>query len=170
MLLRRSRQAIFESMVRAYSTDLYRWARSLCGDAILAEDLVQETFARAWKNMSALRNADAAKPWLFTILRREFARHCASKHQQTLSLSDEDWAAIPCDKTAIPHDLNQAVAKLPDNYRLPLVLQVLGGFDAAEIGAILDCSADAALQRISRARRQLRTALAEPAQQQYRAP
>ncbi len=149
----------FEAMVHAYATDLYRWGYSLCHDPALTEDLVQETFARAWKNLHKLKDASAAKSWLFTILRREYARHCTSKHQQTVSLEDDEWNAIPCPRKQPPHDLNKALAQLHDNYRLPLILQVLGGFSAAEIGAILDCSPDAALQRISRARRQLRKLL-----------
>ena len=159
MLSRRGREKSFEALVHAYARDLYRWGFSLCHDPVMTEDLVQETFARAWKNLHKLKDANAAKPWLFTILRREFARHCGSKHQQTISLNDEQWNSIACSRAAPAHDLNRALAALPESHRLPLVLQVLGGFSAAEIGDILDCSADAVLQRVSRARRQLRQAL-----------
>ena len=41
----------------------------------MAEDLVQETFLRAWRSLESLQNDKAAKAWLFTILRRENARH-----------------------------------------------------------------------------------------------
>ncbi len=162
MLSRHDREKHFETLVHAYAKDLYRWGHSLCHDPVLTEDLVQETFTRAWKNLHKLKDAKAAKPWLFTILRREFARHCGSKHQQAISLNDDQWDSIACTHAAPSPDLNRALAALPESHRLPLVLQVLGGFSAAEIGEILDCSADAVLQRVSRARRQLRQALDPP--------
>ncbi len=162
MLTRRAREKRFEAMVHAYATDLYRWGYSLCQDPVLTEDLVQETYARAWKSLHRLKDADAAKAWLFTILRREFARHCASKHQQAVSLDDDEWNTIPCPRKQPAHELNQALGRLDEGYRLPLVLQVLGGFSAVEIGEIMGCSPDAALQRISRARRQLRKLLKTP--------
>src|SRR5690606_9518313 len=64
----------FEALVRAYSTELYRYAYWLCRDRFTAEDLVQETFARAWGNLGSLREEHAAKAWLYTILRNEHAR------------------------------------------------------------------------------------------------
>ena len=57
MLPRHDREKRFEALVHAYTKDLYRWGHSLCHDPVLTEDLVQETFARAWKN----RNYSAQK-------------------------------------------------------------------------------------------------------------
>jgi len=64
----------FEQLVSAYANDLYRYAYWLCKQPTLAEDLVQETFARAWKSIESLKDEKAAKAWLITILRRENAR------------------------------------------------------------------------------------------------
>ncbi len=55
-------------------TDLYRYAMWICGNDALAKDLVQETFLRAWRALDSLKDVDAAKSWLITILRREYAR------------------------------------------------------------------------------------------------
>ena len=171
MRARRKRERLFERMVREQASALYRWGYNLCHDPVLAEDLVQETFSRAWENIDKLKDDDAARAWLFTILRREFARHCAGRHRRGVLLDEAEWARIPCPATPPHHDLEQAIAQLPEKHRLPLVLQVQGGFSAREIGAILGCSAEAALQRVSRARRQLRDALTRPertALRQYR--
>ena len=69
-----SAQRRFEQTVRAYSADLYRYAYWLCRDRFVAEDLVQESFTRAWNNWESLKDAGAVKSWLITILRREHAR------------------------------------------------------------------------------------------------
>ncbi|MDX1487843.1 MAG: sigma factor [Acidiferrobacterales bacterium] len=69
-----TKQTRFEALVQALSTDLYRYAVWLCRDRNRAEELVQETFLRAWRSLDTLRDERAAKGWLITILRREHAR------------------------------------------------------------------------------------------------
>ena len=64
----------FNELAEAYSTDLYRYAMWICGNDALAKDLVQETFLRAWRALDNLKDVAAAKSWLITILRREYAR------------------------------------------------------------------------------------------------
>ncbi len=71
---RESKQARFEALVHTLSTALYRYAFWLCRDQSGAEELVQETFLRAWCSLDSLRDDKAAKGWLITILRREHAR------------------------------------------------------------------------------------------------
>ena len=56
-----TRQQQFEALVRAHSGELYRYAYWLCGESALAQDLVQETFLRAWRSLDALRETVAAK-------------------------------------------------------------------------------------------------------------
>ena len=70
-----SADARFEAMVNAYSSDLYRYVKYwLCRSRQLAEDLVQETFLRAWRFLDNLKDESKAKSWLITTLRREHAR------------------------------------------------------------------------------------------------
>ncbi|NCO19820.1 MAG: RNA polymerase subunit sigma, partial [Gammaproteobacteria bacterium] len=68
------RKRRFDALVRQYADDLFRFAVWLCRDHALANDLVQETFLRAWKAIDSLKESAAAKSWLITILRREYAR------------------------------------------------------------------------------------------------
>lgn len=156
-----SRQAQFEALVRAYSADLYRFAVWLCRDRSRAEDLVQETFLRAWRALGSLRAEDSAKAWLLTILRNEHARACQRwRHEVALTDGDE-LEAIPDERapdaeTAI---LRQALARLPEEYREPLLLQVIGGFSAEEIGRMINASAPAVATRLFRARQKLRIEL-----------
>lgn len=154
----------FELMVRGFSAELYRFAYWLCRDRSTAEDLVQETFTRAWKARAQLRDEGSAKSWLFNILRNEHARLYERK---ALPMDDCDLSELPI---AAPGDVErdlavrEQVAMLDRSYREPLLLQVLGGFSCAEIGRMLGISEEAVMQRVSRARLALRRQwLGEPA-------
>jgi len=57
----------FETVVRAYANDVFRYLYWLCRDRSVAEDLSQETFARAWAAWETQRDEKALKAWLFTI-------------------------------------------------------------------------------------------------------
>lgn len=65
--LRRDKQSRFLHLVSAYSGWLYRCAYWLSGESAAAEDLVQETFLRAWRFLDSLKDENSAKSWLTTI-------------------------------------------------------------------------------------------------------
>lgn len=151
----------FETLVRAYSADLYRFAYWLTRERSLAEDLVQECFARAWKHLDQLQNEQAAKHWLFSIVRNEHARLYAKPRAERDTCELEDAHEIAAPMLSIPASLavNQALDHLPLSHREPLLLQVLGGFSCAEIGTMLALSETNVMARVSRARRVLRELL-----------
>lgn len=146
----------FERTVRAYSADLYRYAYWLCGDRFVAEDLVQEVFARAWKSWAGLREPGLVKPWLIAILRNERARMFARKQ---VSVVDEDVCELEIPAPSPVGDtleVEQLIGLLPPVYREPLLLQILGGFSCSEIAGMLDTSEGAVMTRLTRARQALR--------------
>ncbi len=144
----------FEQTVRAYSADLYRYAHWLCRDRHLAEDIVQEAFARAWRAWGELRDLAQAKAWLFTIVRHEYARSFSRARPDTREISEADLPAMPSFEQGL--ETAQIVALLPETYREPLLLQVLGGYSCAEIAALLGTSEGAVMTRLCRARQALR--------------
>ena len=147
----------FETAVRAYAPDLYRFAYWRCRDRFLAEDVVQETFERAWKSWNSLDEHAAAKSWLFTILRRELARAFERKPLDIDADQDVDALAAPPQAQGWDRfDVRSALEALPADHREALLLQVLGGFTCAEIGALLKVSEIAATTRLSRARAAVR--------------
>ena len=102
----------------------------------------------------------AARPWLFTIARREHARLFERKRLPTVDVEEVEALGDPAlatDGDAGLIDLRRAILKLPDEYREPLVLQVLGGLSTAEIAAQLKLTQAAVLTRLFRARNRLRT-------------
>jgi len=153
-----SRQNQFEALVRGHSTDLYRYAYWLCGQDALAQDLVQDTFLRAWRALDKLREVAAVKTWLITILRREHARLFERKSMPSDDIDDFDLTdpqATP-ERTTEESALRQAIAQLEPKYREPLVLQVLGGFSCAEIAVQLGLGEAAVMTQLFRARQKLK--------------
>jgi RNA polymerase sigma-70 factor (ECF subfamily) len=147
----------FESLVRAYSAELYRYGYWLCRDRFVAEELVQETFARAWGARASLRDSQAAKSWLYTILRHEHARLHERKRldiEQGLDLDTLEDERLRSVSAGL--EMRQALRVLPESYLEPLLLQVLGGFSCEEIAAMMKLTPGAVMTRLSRARQALR--------------
>lgn len=151
-------QTRFEALVNALGADLYRFAYWLCRDRTRAEDLVQETFLRAWRSLDQLREEKSAKGWLITILRREHARGYARYEPKWQETEPDDVATDDLPHMEVLH-LRRELAALPEEYREPLLLQVLGGFDCDEIAAMLNLSKSAVMTRLFRARQKMRAAL-----------
>jgi len=148
-------QARFEKLVNALSSDLFRYAFMLCRNRAMAEDLVQETFMRAWRFLDSLRDERKAKRWLLTILRREFARQF-ERYQPPFD--DIELEEIAADDGVNPEvwAVRRGLAKLPDKYREVLVLQVIGGYTGAEMAKLLELPRATVNTRLFRARQQLR--------------
>lgn len=153
----------YELLVKHYHADLYRYGYWLCKDADIAQDLVQESFLRAWKSLDSLLDAHAAKAWLFTILRRENARRFERKQFDYDDGAEQDNLADTMQSSAEQQYDNQVVrqhlATLPEEYREPLVLQALGGFSSDEIASLLQLNVNTVNTRLFRARKLLRASL-----------
>ena len=156
------KQKRYEALVYALHGDLFRYAFWLCHDRQVAEDLVQETFLRAWKALDSLKDEKAAKAWLITILRRENARRFERKK---FDLVDLDSVPVPDKQSPGPEQdmetewLRRHIAELAEEYREPLLLQVLGGFSGEEIAEILELNKNTVMTRLFRARNKLKEAM-----------
>ena len=152
----------FEKLVYEYIDDLQRYALWLCKNPALANDLVQETFLRAWKAFGKLREQKAAKSWLITILRREYARTFERKVPDFANLDDLELAdqlePDPDDRAEV-RLMREAMLNLDRKYREPIVLQVIGGFSCDEIAEILGITRSAVMTQLFRARQKIRDSL-----------
>src|SRR2546430_12870616 len=89
-------QGSVQKLVDEHYAALYRYAYRLSGSAADAEDLTQEAFCKAQSNLSQLRDAERAKPWLFSILRNAYLhRTRADRHQHFVSLDAAGDIAEP---------------------------------------------------------------------------
>src|SRR5687768_6379156 len=157
----------FTRLLETFRPDLLRFSLWLSRDRAVAEDVVQETLIRAWKSKDELKDQAALKPWLLTIVRREHARLYERKRLPTVDVDDAEALGDPAlasDGDAGLTDLRGAIMQLPDEYREPLVLQVLGGFTTAEIAQQLGLTQPAVLTRLFRARNRLRVLCSLPAE------
>lgn len=149
----------FNELAESYSTDLYRYAMWICGNDALAKDLVQETFLRAWRALDSLKDSGAAKSWLITILRREYAR---TFERKVPKFTDVDKVVVPDDDELEPDErterdlLRMGIMTLEPKYRDPLLLQVVFGHSCAEISEQLGISKSAVMTQLFRAREKLK--------------
>ena len=157
-----AKRAAFDQLVRRLNADLYRFAYWLSRDDAIAQDLVQETFLRAWRSLAELRDEKAAKAWLFTIVRREHARMFERKVPPLDDIADlviEDQDTPSAFEMSEIQEMRDAIGRIEDKYREPLLLQLVGGFSCDEIAEQLGITASAVMTQLFRARAKLKALL-----------
>jgi RNA polymerase sigma-70 factor (ECF subfamily) len=152
-------ETAFARLCEELRPDLFRFAFWLARDRQVAEDVVQEAMLRAWRSRESLDETASAKQWLLTIVRREHARLYERKRFKTVQLdqlvSDESPELAVAEEREVL-DMRRAIFALDDDYREPLVMQVLMGFSTDEIARQLGLTQGAVLTRLFRARQRLR--------------
>jgi RNA polymerase sigma-70 factor (ECF subfamily) len=116
---------------------------------------------RAWNAFDSLRDSNAAKSRLIAILRRERARSYAQSRPEIEWTEDlEELVGFEQSHSDIEIvTLRRALATLSEDYREPLLLQVIGGYSCEEIAEIMGLQPGAVMTRLSRARQKLRPKL-----------
>lgn len=142
---------------------LIRVARAWCGDSTLAEDLVQETFAKALRRLGQLRDPAAMDAWLFQIMtncwRDHFRRERPTDDIDALLERDDFAADGGYDADEIVARVRAAIDKLPLGQREVLALIELEGFSYAETAELLSVPQGTVTSRVCRARETLRELL-----------
>lgn len=157
-----AREILFQQLYARYEDDMRRYAFWLAGDWHTAEDLVQEALLRAWKSLDHLQNIKAAKGWLLTILRRENARRFERYQPKESDVPLEQLGdhENSYDTSTEAFVLRRAMDKLAEEYRTPLLKQVVEGYTQKEIAKQIGITSAGVGTRLFRARQKLRLALA----------
>jgi RNA polymerase sigma-70 factor, ECF subfamily len=166
-----SRSGSFDQLYRDHIDIMYRFAYRLCGEAEAAKDLVQETFLNAYRAYDRFRGDAQVSTWLYAIASHaclRMRRKRKGEPDRELSLEEfvptsegEFVLQIPMEGLSpqealenkeLRQILDRAIAKLPQKYRMVLVLRDMEGLSAKEVGSILGLNERAIKSRLHRAR------------------
>lgn len=155
----------FKRTLVEYRENLYRIAYSWCHNPALADDLVQDTLAKALKNSNQLRDAKTLKAWLYRILsncwRDHFRRSRDVVDIDDVVLIEKETPDIAHDRQQVIHRVRSAIALLPMGQRQVITLVDLEGCSYIEVAQILDVPIGTVMSRLSRARKALKERLLE---------
>jgi RNA polymerase sigma-70 factor (ECF subfamily) len=148
---------------------LRRYARVLTRDSVRADDLVQDTLARAWEKRRLWAAGSDLRAWMFTMMHNLFMnqRPAAEREAQNLSIDDTATAGIGFQLPVRPNQetrvellqVMREVARLPADQREVLVLAAVEEMRYEEIAAVLAIPVGTVMSRLSRAREKLRRAV-----------
>ena len=149
---------------------LYNFARWLARDPVEAEDLVQETYARALGAAQQFEPGSNLKAWLFRILRNAFIDRRRRARREADYVEDLEAEGEPAEtvigelqldqiRALVAEDVTAAVHALPESFRTVILLDV-EGMTEAEVASVLGCATGTVKSRLSRARAVLRERLA----------
>jgi RNA polymerase sigma-70 factor (ECF subfamily) len=163
----RDERSLFEELCLPHLDAAYNLARWIVARDHDAQDVVQEAYMRALKGFKGFRGADA-RAWLLTIVRNT-AYTCARKYSHVSNMIpfDEALHSTPADES-VPESfyeerkrqLDDALNRLPSEFREVLVLYEIEGWSYKQMASALNLPAGTVMSRLSRARRRLRQELA----------
>lgn len=162
-------QGAFQPLLRPHLAALLALAKRHCRDPHWAEDLVQETLVRAFRNLPGFRGDAALRTWLFRILVRlaaepqRWARGKGAESIGDLDVPDHLDARAEHDAIAreLQDRLDEAMERLTMRQRTALHLRAVEGMDYESIGGVLSCTAVAARMHVLEARRKVMARLGE---------
>ncbi len=163
-----SSAAPLTSLIDEHYELIYRYAYRLSGQQSDAEDLTQQTFLAAQQHWSQLRNPEAARGWLCSIVRNAWLQGKRST-QASVSLP-EILPEKPAEVAEFPGDLDgadlqEALNTLPEEFRSPLILFYLQELSYKEIAIALEVPPGTVMSRLSRGKSLLRQRLVTVVQQ-----
>jgi RNA polymerase sigma-70 factor (ECF subfamily) len=166
----------FARLVDAYSGKIYRLATKMLNQQQDAEDVLQETFLKAYRGIKSFDGRSKISTWLFRIATNEALMVIRRKHPDTVSIDEPveteegeqeplqiiDWCCLPEEELLseeTKEKLDAAVQKLPERLRVVFLLRDINDLSTHETAEVLGLSDTAVKTRLSRARLRLREEL-----------
>ncbi len=176
--LKRGDKVAFAQVVELYADRLYNLALKLTGDPLEAEDVLQETFLSAYRNIGQFEGRSNVGTWLYRIAYNAAMMQRRKKQPETVSIDEPltlddgedvprqffDWCCLPesdlLSNEALEY-MNRAIQMLPEALRSVFVLRDIEGLSTAEVADVLGLTIPAVKSRLHRARLFLRERLTE---------
>jgi RNA polymerase sigma-70 factor (ECF subfamily) len=166
----------FSRIVEAYSSKIYRLATKMLNQQQDAEDVLQETFLKAYRGIKSFDGRSKISTWLFRIATNEALMIIRRKHPEVVSIDEPletedgekepvqivDWCCLPEEELLSEETkerLDAGVQKLPERLRVVFILRDINDLTTHETAEILGLSDTAVKTRLSRARLKLREEL-----------
>ena len=169
-------RAEFALFVETYSGQVYRLALKMLQNPQDAEDILQETFIKAYKALPNFEGRSSLSTWLYRIATNEALMFLRKKRPEQVSVDEPleneegderprqiiDWCCLPENELMSSEsraNLDHSVQQLPDSLRAVFLLRDIEGLSTRETAEVLDISESAVKTRLSRARFRLRELL-----------
>lgn len=154
----------FNDIALSHFNALYTFALSITAVAADAEDLVQETYLRAYQKFDQFEFGTSCKAWLFRIMRNIAIDQIRKKDPLVATGNDTCLDEMVCPRVEADHltrtiDIKRAFSGLPPKYRLIVLLKDIEGFTYQEIAEILSFPIGTVMSRLYRGRKALKSIL-----------
>lgn len=169
VMVREHDRELYSEIIRRYQTKLAHYLRKFITDTVEQEDVLQEVFIKAYRNLFAFDSPRKFSSWIYRITHNEAINHLKKRRPNIISLDEQEWEIID-QAVDINHRLAAsqerekviaAMGKLKDKYRQPLVLFFFEDRTYEEIGEILRLPTSTVGTLIRRGKEQLKQLLKE---------
>lgn len=175
-LVRKSKEddeRAFGELVSRYESKVYSLALRMVRNPEDAEDVLQDTFLRAYRGIKSFQGASTFSTWVYRITANSALMRLRKKQLPTVSIEDQeeretpvnivDWAPGPVEQLLsqeLQHEMDEAIEALPPEFRQVFILRDVEEMSNAEVAEVLDLSVAAVKSRLHRARLKVRNRLA----------
>jgi RNA polymerase sigma-70 factor (ECF subfamily) len=166
--LRAGEASAFEEFVTAYQHRVFGVALRMLGNAAEAQDVAQEAFLRAHRGLAEFRGDARLSTWLYAIVSRLCLNRLAGTERRLARHGEETLARLPdtgpgpdqaFERGELEEALHRAIAELPDERRIVVVLRDVEGLAYEEIAEVLELPVGTVRSRLHRARLDLKEKL-----------